>query len=240
MVEIGGDPRIYPRVGRIRGASRSSTWWGTAWIRSCEETVYEAGDLLPGRALARSGRLGPVMVLAGMSSAVVDPGGPTSVIVQVRVERLPDAAWAVFGTELGREAGHVAALESGDLPVGLVEAADAAGAELLPGPGDIETACECDAWAQPCVHALGLLYQLAWHLDGDPYALMLLRGRTREALLEAVEADPDAAGGLDEEADDAARRAREILGLADEAPSGRGLADTAVAAYDEAVSRLLG
>jgi uncharacterized Zn finger protein len=215
-------------------------------VRSFEETVYDAGDLLPARALARSGRLGPVMVLAGMTSSVLDPGSPTSMVVQARVERLSDDAWAEFVAALARESGHVAALESGDLPVTLVEQADAAGAELLPGPGDFETACECDAWAQPCVHALALLYQLAWHLDADPYALLLLRGRTREALLAAVDAtveEGSGGGGVGEgaerEADDAARRARMILAMADEAPTGHGLADAAVAAYDEQVSRLL-
>lgn len=233
-----GDPLVYPRLGRVRGAvARSTTWWGTAWVRSCEETVYDAGDLLPGRALARSGRLGPVMVLAGMASAVVDPGSPTAIVVQAKVERLTDEQWSAFVAALGREAGHLAALESGDLPVALVENADASGAELLPGPGDLETACECDAWAQPCVHALALLYQLAWHLDGDPYALMLLRGRTREALLGAVDVGGETSEDL--ETDDAARRAREILGLADEAPTGHGWADATVAAYDEQVSRLL-
>ena len=42
------------------------------------------------------------------------------------------------------------------------------------------------AWAQPCLHALALLYQLAWHVDADPYVLLLLRGRTRERLLAEV------------------------------------------------------
>ena len=110
---------------------------------------------------------------------------------------------------------------------------DQTGVELLPGPADLETACECDAWAQPCVHALALLYQLAWHLDGDPYALLLLRGRTREQLLDATPTPVDPA------LDDTAARATEILRLAGEAPAGHGLADTAVAAYDEAISRLL-
>lgn len=235
----GADPTVYPRVGRVRGAAaRSTTWWGKAWVRSFEETVLEPSDLLTARALARSGRLGAVMVLAGMSSAVMDPAGPTALMVQVRVERLDDAAWAGFVAELARESGYAAALESGELPVALVEHADEAGIELLPGPGDLETACECDAWAQPCLHALAMLYQLAWHLDGDPYALLLLRGRTRDALLDLLE--PGLAGSdVTVEADDAARRAREILGIADEAPGGHGLADTAVAAYDEAVSRLL-
>jgi uncharacterized Zn finger protein len=226
------DPLVYPRVGRVRGAAaRSTTWWGRAWVRSFEETVVDASDLTAARALARSGRLGAVMVLAGMASVVVDRGGPTSVMAQLRVARLDDHAWQTFAEELGREAGFTAALESGELPIDLVEHADQAGVELLPGPADLETACECDAWAQPCVHALALLYQLTWHLDGDPYALLLLRGRTREQLLD----DPAPALPLGE----VALRAAEILRLAGEAPAGHGLADTSVAAYDEEISRLL-
>lgn len=228
------DPLIYPRVGRLRGSvPRSTTWWGRAWVRSVEETVVDEADLAAARSLARSGRLGAVMVLAGMASVVVDRGAPTSVMAQLRVTQLDDEAWAAFAEELGREAGFTAALESGELPVDLVEHADQAGVEVLPGPADLETACECDAWAQPCGHALALLYQLAWHLDGDPYALLLLRGRTREQLLDATPTPADPA------LDDAATRAEEILRLAREAPAGHGLADTAVAAYDEEISRLL-
>jgi uncharacterized Zn finger protein len=231
MDRHGTDPLVYPRVGRVRGpAARSTTWWGRAWVRSFEETVLDASDLVAARALARSGRLGAVMVLAGMASVVVDRGGPTSVIAQLRLARLDDHAWQVFCDELGREAGFTAALESGELPIDLVEHADQAGVELLPGPADFETACECDAWAQPCVHALALLYQLAWHLDGDPYALVLLRGRTREQLLDETPAEP---------LGDVTGRAAEILRLARDAPPGHGLADSAVATYDEEISRLL-
>jgi uncharacterized Zn finger protein len=227
-----GDPMVFPRVGRVRGpAARSTTWWGRAWVRSFEETVVDASDLVAARSLARSGRLGAVMVLAGMASVVVDRGGPTSVMAQLRVTQLDERSWQAFATELGREAGFTAALESGELPVDLVEHADQAGVELLPGPADIETACECDAWAQPCVHALALLYQLAWHVDADPYALLLLRGRTREQLA-AEPVSPVLLG-------DAAARAAEILRLAEQAPAGHGLADSAVAAYDEEISRLI-
>jgi uncharacterized Zn finger protein len=222
---------VFPRVGRVRGpAARSTTWWGRAWVRSFEETVLDVSELSTARALARSGRLGAVMVLAGMSSVVVDRGSPTAVVAQLRVRQLDERAWQVFIEELGREAGFLAALESGELPTELVENADEAGVELLPDPADVETACECDAWAQPCAHALALVYQLAWHLDGDPYALLLLRGRTREHLLDETPVVP---------LDDVAVRAAEILRLAGEAPAGHGLADTAVAAYDEEISRLL-
>lgn len=228
-----GDPLVFPRQGRVRGPSaRSSTWWGKAWVRSFEETVLEASDLITARALARSGRLGAVMVISGMASAVMDPGSPTAVIAQVRVRRLTDAEWGTFNTEMARETGHLAALESGELPADLVEHADEAGVELVPGPGDLDTACECDSWAQPCLHALALLYQLAWHIDADPYVLLLLRGRSREQVQE-----PELT--LTGEAGEAAARAATILALAEDAPTGHGLADTAVAAYDDEVSRLL-
>jgi uncharacterized Zn finger protein len=228
-----GDPLVFARRGRVRGpSSRSNSWWGRAWVRSFEETVLEAADLITARALARSGRLGAVMVISGMASAVLDPDSPTAVIAQVRVRRLDGPAWSAFGAELASEAGHLAALESGELPTDLVERADDAGIEVVPGPGDLDTACECDYWAQPCLHALALLYQLAWLMDRDPYVLLLLRGRTREQL-------KDPGGAALVEADEAAARAATILALAEDAPTGHGLADTAVAAYDDEVSRLL-
>lgn len=233
MAEWDSDPMVFPRAGRLRGPSaRSSTWWGKAWVRSFEETVLEPNDLITARALSRSGRLGAVMVICGMASAVMDPGSPTAVIAQVRVRRLDDEQWATFATETAREAGFLAALESGELPVDLVENADEAGVEIVPGPGDLDTACACDSWAQPCLHVLALLYQLARHIDADPYALLLLRGRTRDQLH-----DPGLV--LPAETGDAAARAATILALADDAPEGHGLADTSVAAYDEEVSRLL-
>jgi uncharacterized Zn finger protein len=235
------DPIVLPRLRRVRGpAGRSSTWWGRALVRSFEELALDAGDLVAARSLARSGRLGAIVVLEAMASAVVDPATDTPVMAQVKVDRLDDQGWRTFAAEAARESGFVAALEAGELPADLVEHADEAGVEVLPGPGDIDTACECDSWAQPCLHALALLYQLAWQVDRDPYVLLLLRGRTRETLLAEVgalaagESPPGAA-----EREDARIRAAQVLALAEDAPSGHGLADAAVAAYDEAVSRLL-
>jgi uncharacterized Zn finger protein len=235
------DPIVLPRLSRTRGATaRSSTWWGRAFVRSFEELTVEAADLVAARSLARSGRLGAIVVLEAMSSAVVDPGSTGPLMAQVKVERLDAGGWTSFAREAARESGFAAALEAGELPADLVEHADEAGAEVLPGPGDIDTACECDAWAQPCLHALALLYQLAWQVDRDPYVLLLLRGRTQEALLAEVSAL--ASGGPSPgvpEREQARIRAAQILALAEDAPSGHGLADAAVAAYDEAVARLL-
>jgi uncharacterized Zn finger protein/ketosteroid isomerase-like protein len=244
------DPFVVPRLKPVRGAAaRSATWWGTAFVRSVEESAYGASDLRAGRALARSGRLGAIMVLTSMASVVVDAAGASRdtdrLMAQVKVEPLTD--WTAFVDEAARESGFVAALEAGQLPADLVEHADQAGAELLPATSDFETACECAAWTQPCPHVLALLYQLAWQIDRDPYVLMLLRGRTREWFVEEVAARHDAGTGRTVAPhqgprvplQDSMSRARQILTLSQEAPRGHGLADSAVAAYDEAVARLV-
>lgn len=233
------DPMVLPRRPRARaGTQHAGRWWGRAWLRTCEELALDPGDLRQGRALARSGRFGAVVAIAGMASAVLDPRSEQPLMVQVKVAALDEPSWATFVTELSRRSGHLAALEAGELPDDLVTGADELGVELLPGPAEVETACECDAWAQPCAHALGLATLLAWSMDTDPYVLLLLRGRTREALLDGAAERLDSAGPS-EAVDDAANRASRILRLVEEAPSGHGLADSAVAAFDEEVTRLL-
>lgn len=235
------DPIVLPRLARRRGATpRSLTWWGRAFLRSCEELAIDADDLLTARALARSGRLGAIVVLESMASAVLDPGTDTGATPQLKVRRLSGEEWATVVAEAAREARFTAELESGQLPVDLVEQADEAGVELMPGPEDLSTACSCDSWSDPCRHALALLYQLGWHLDTDPHVLLLLRGRTAERLLAEVVAA--AAGGVppgDSELAEARERAAQVLLLARDAPPGHGLADPEVAAYDEEVARLV-
>jgi uncharacterized Zn finger protein len=233
------DPLLLPRLPRVRRAApRGTTWWGRAFVRSCEELVVDATDLPAGRALARSGRLGAIVVLPGFASAGVDAGGGARHLAQLTCRVLDDDAWATFAGVAAAESGFVGALESGLIPAELAEQAEEAGVEVLPGVGDLDTACDCDAWALPCVHALALLHQLAWRIDADPYVLLLLRGRGRDAVLGELETDA-VEGPRRAERDDAATRASRILRLAEEAPDGHGLADAAVAAYDEQVAGLV-
>src|SRR3954463_8506760 len=98
------DPIVLARLTRVRGAAaRSTTWWGRALVRSFEELTVEASDLVAARSLARSGRLGAIVVLEAMSSAVVDPGASGPVMAQVRVDRLDAAGWDTFAKEAARE-----------------------------------------------------------------------------------------------------------------------------------------
>ena len=246
------DPQVLPRRPRLRASPPTRTWWARALARTVEELTVDDAELADARRVARSGRLGATIVLAGMASAAVgsplssadpDPRHPGGHVAQVRVARLDDDAWRTFVTEAARESGSAAALEAGELPADLIERTDQAGVEVIPGPEAVETACDCRSWTDPCVHALAVLTQLVWAVEEDPWVLLLLRGRTREQLLAAIDAEvagvrsgPAPGSG---ELEDARSRAARVLALAEEAPTGDGLADSRAAAYDEAVSRLL-
>ena len=72
--------------------------------------------------------------------------------------------------------------------IGLVEHAEEAGVELLPFAGEFSWTCTCDAWLDPCRHALAVGYQLAWLVDADPFVLLGLRGLPRDDLLARLHA----------------------------------------------------
>lgn len=99
---------------------------------------------------------------------------------------LSEEQWVRFLDLVVERAGHLAALLDREMPPHLVEDASAAGVELLPGVGDLEPECDCDAWDH-CGHTAALCHQMARLLDEDPFVLLLLRGRGKHALLDALQ-----------------------------------------------------
>ncbi len=104
------------------------------------------------------------------------------------LELLDVAAAETFVELVAAESGRIADLLAGDLPIGLVEHAEEAGVELLPFAGEFSWTCTCDAWLDPCRHALAVGYQLAWLVDADPFVLLGLRGLPRDDLLARLHA----------------------------------------------------
>ena len=217
----------HPPLPLRRGAARAATWWGKAWVRAVEEAAYAEGDLRAARSLSRAAAVGGISIGRGrMVAAVSDSSGLYT--VDVRLPVLDESASAGLVEAVAAEAGRVGALLSGELPHALVEHADEAGAELLPFGGELEATCTCDAWLDPCAHALAMLYQVAWLVDSDPVTLFHLRGLPRDTLLarlharEAIAID-EGAEGSDAGADgvlldtalDAAARAQRLLELLD-------------------------
>lgn len=171
----------FPTMHGTRAFAR--TWWGKAWVGALEDNSLDAGQLRKGRAYARRGHVGAIMVEPGHVVATVRDASLDEYHAVVRVEELSDEQWERFGDEVAAKSGHLLALLDGEMPSDLAESAAAADVPLLPSIGDLEPECSCDAWEVPCVHAAALAYQVSWLLDADPFVLMLLRGRGADALL---------------------------------------------------------
>lgn len=183
--------RFEARTSRLAGSRRSfaQTWWGKAWIDALEQRAQLDPNRLPrGRTYARQGHVSQLEVVSGEVTALVLGSRASHYRVRLRVRRFDEQEWLqLFATIAGRAA-HAAALLDGELDPAVVEAARDADVELLPGPGELGPQCSCPDWADPCKHAAAVCYLVADALDSDPFALLLLRGRTREEVLAGVRA----------------------------------------------------
>ncbi|MEU3821328.1 SWF or SNF family helicase [Streptomyces sp. NPDC030392] len=191
------DEATFAALPPAQGRAFAESWWGRAWLKALEDTALDGQQLKKGRARARAGAVGAVTVRPGRITAVVTDRDGTAYRADVLVQELSDAEWDRFlGTAVER-AGHVAALLDRDMPPHLVEDAAAAGVELLPGLGDLEAECACEAWDH-CPHTAALCYQVARLLDRDPFVLLLMRGRAERWLLEELTARGTTDGGAGE------------------------------------------
>ncbi|MCW8221297.1 SWIM zinc finger family protein, partial [Streptomyces griseolus] len=136
--------------------------------------------------LAREGRVGAVSVRPGRVTAVVQDRDGTAYRGDVLLQRLSAREWDRFLDMASERSGHIAALLDREMPTHLVEDAAAAGVHLLPGIGDLEPECGCEAWDH-CPHTGALCYQVARLLDQDPFVLLLLRGRSERRLLDELQ-----------------------------------------------------
>lgn len=135
--------------------------------------------------MARAGKVGALTIDKGTLFAAVHQGDDAWT-VSISLPLLSAEAIATFVELVAAESGRIAGLLDGELAHQLVEDAEDAGVELLPYGGEFSASCSCDAWAQPCPHALAVLTQFTWLIDDDPLALLHLRGHSREELLAAL------------------------------------------------------
>ncbi|MGW2055655.1 SWIM zinc finger family protein [Streptomyces sp. NPDC001840] len=210
--------RTFAAPAPVRGRGFAHTWWGRAWLKALEETALEGEPLKKGRRQARAGAVGAVSVRPGRITAVVQDQDGSAYRSDVLWQPLSDEGWDRFLDMAVDRAGHIAALLDREMPPHLVEDAAAAGVELLPGIGDLEPECGCEAWDH-CAHSAALCYQMARLLDQDPFVLLLMRGRGERRLLDelqmrsAARASRAAGAGTDEEAGDTEVPATEAAGV---------------------------
>ncbi|MFG2396993.1 SWF or SNF family helicase [Streptomyces lydicus] len=179
--------RTFAALPPAGGRGFAETWWGRAWLKTLEDSALDGAQLKLGRRHARAGAVGAVSVRPGRITAVVRDRDHSRHRTDVLLPQLTGAQWDRFLDLVTDRAGHLAALLDRDVPPVLAEDAAAAGIELLPGIGDMESECGCGAWDH-CAHSSALCYQVARLLDQDPFVLLLLRGRGERELLAELQA----------------------------------------------------
>jgi uncharacterized Zn finger protein len=166
-----------------------STWWGGAWVQALEERArLDPNRLARGRTYARQERVARVEVAPGKVTALVRGGRVLPYKVEITVPTYDDERWGAVAGAIAERSAFAAALLDGELDPGIAEAAEAAGAALFPGPGDLKPRCSCPDWADPCKHAAAVAYLVADALDADPFVLFTLRGTSKDRLMALVRA----------------------------------------------------
>ena len=175
--------------GGVGGSEFGRTWWGRAWLEALEQRARLDPDRLPrGHDYARSGAVGELTLAPGEARARVQGRKTEPYEVRVRVRRFTDDEWDRVLAAISARLGHAASLLDGELPPEVAEDAAAAGLDLLPGSGELGPRCSCPDDADPCKHSAAACYLISDVLDADPFALFLLRGRTRDQVLAGIRA----------------------------------------------------
>ena len=169
-----------------------TTWWGRLWISGLEKLGDDYENRLPrGKKYAEEGAVSHFTVVPGEIQAKVH--GRKTYNVTLGLPALTSSQWEKALERIALESRFVASLLAGEMPQGLDETFREAGASLYPRvPKELQTHCDCPDWANPCKHVAAVCYIMAEALDRDPWLLFDLRGRTREAILEALQAKLDA------------------------------------------------
>jgi uncharacterized Zn finger protein len=173
---------------RSRRGAIGDTWWSQRFIAVLES--FGLGTRLQrGKNYARTGQVLSMEVTAGQVTASVQGSRarPYRVFIETRV--LAAAEWEAVERAMASRAAFVAPLLAGEMPREIEEAFDGSPGNLFcDSSGDLETACSCPDWENPCKHIAAVFFLLAEAFDDDPFLMFAWRGRIKEELLASLRA----------------------------------------------------
>ena len=181
--------RPYAARGGIKsntkGLNYGSTWWGRAWRKVFEPSAVDS-RLARGRSYAKNGQVVDLNIDKGKIEASVQGSQLKPYEVSITVKTLGDEIWDTVLEQVRSDASLAATLMTGELPEGIDQVFQQAGGSLFPNRlRHISNTCECSDWSNPCKHSAAVYYILCESLDEDPLLLFLLRGRSRDEVIEA-------------------------------------------------------
>jgi uncharacterized Zn finger protein len=181
--------RSMPREARggIKAQSKrgdfGQSWWARRWIAVLES--FDIGARLGrGRSYARNGQVLSIEIDKGKVSAKVQGSRTRPYDIGLKIKTLSAADWRKLTQALSCEALFAAKLLAGEMPPDIEKIFKATGLALFPERlKDLETACSCPDWSNPCKHIAAVYYLLGEEFDRDPFLIFKLRGMSREELM---------------------------------------------------------
>lgn len=153
-------------------------WWPARFVRA----LTAIGVLLPatGKGTVVSLTVGP-----GRVDAEVRDGRPYQVRIGLAAFGKPD--WAAITRALAGKASSTVLLLRGELPRDVEQIFKAVRLSLFPSSArEVSLDCTCPDAEVPCGHLNAVFAALVARVGDDPFTLLALRGRDREALLEEL------------------------------------------------------
>lgn len=191
-------------VARSRRGAIAQQWWSERFV-SVLEGMGMGGRLQRGRTYARKGQVISLDIDAGVVSAQVQGSRARPYRVRIGTSAFGKAEWAQVEHELAADAWYLAKLLTGEMPEDIEDVFSRVGLSLFPtSAADLSLDCSCPDWGVPCKHIAATFYLLAESFDEDPFRILAWRGRSREDLLDnlnAARTDRPAGTGGDAPAD---------------------------------------
>jgi uncharacterized Zn finger protein len=202
-------------VGGIRARSQrgeiADTWWSRRFIDVLESFGLDT-RLSRGRSYARQGQVLDLEVAPGEVRARVQGSRRRPYEVRIGVRPLAEIDWTRAELAMAERVLFMAKLLAGEMPHQIEEAFQASRVPLFPRSStELASSCTCPDWVAPCKHVAAAYYILAEAFDRDPFLIFAWRGRTRDQLIqrlqalregEAGPAAPEPAPPLDERLED--------------------------------------
>jgi uncharacterized Zn finger protein len=170
---------------RSRQGEIGKTWWSHRWL----ETLLSYGwsnRLDRGRRYARMGQVVSLKLSRGRVESMVQGSRPKPYRVTIEVKSLPKEKWKGIAASMASRAVFASKLLAGEMPMNVEEAFSSSSVTLFPTKREIRTDCSCPDDANPCKHITAAYYILAEEFDRDPFVMFLLRGETKEELMDAL------------------------------------------------------
>ena len=172
---------------------QAASWWGRRWLEALSELGWD-NRLSRGRSYARNGQVTNLEIGSGGITAKVQGSRPTPYKCLIALRRLSEKQWEHALQAVADSPLIQGQLLAGELPPQIEQIFLAEESPLFPTQTrDLQMDCSCPDYAVPCKHLAAVYYLVAEWLDRDPFLLLELRGKDREAVLAALRVSGESA-----------------------------------------------